>query len=71
MVTFLSPFHGYNCLNENGYHGLIGSGTIKKYSLVGVGVALIKEACYWWRFQILKPGLVFLSVMLENADTEL
>lgn len=54
---------GWCCggLKKNGPHRLIRSGTIRRYDLVGVNVALLEEACHlgWalW-FQMLKPGLV-------------
>lgn len=37
-----------NCdvLNENGFHQFTGSGTVRRYVLVGVGVVLLEEACY-------------------------
>lgn len=38
MGDIFIPFHGYSGLNENGHHGLIGSGTVKRYDLVEVGV---------------------------------
>ena len=32
-------------VNENGPYRLIGSGTIRRCGLIGVGVALLKEVC--------------------------
>lgn len=51
----------------------IGSGTIRRCGPVGVGVALLKEVCYWGqalRFQMLKPGPVLLSVFLLPLDID-
>jgi hypothetical protein len=45
--------------NKNGFHRLIGSGTIRRCGLVGVGVALLKKVCHWrWalKFNMLKPA---------------
>ena len=33
-------------LNENGSHRLKGGGTVRRYSLVKVGVALLEEVCH-------------------------
>ena len=53
-------------LNKNGPHGPIGSGTIRRCDLVGVGVALEEGGVSLWgwalRFQMLKPGPGLLSV---------
>ena len=55
----------FNCggLNENGSHKPIGSSTIRRCGLVGVGVTL-EDVCHWgWalRSQMLKAGPVSLS----------
>jgi hypothetical protein len=52
-------------LNKNGSHRPIGSGTLRRCGLMGVGVALLEEVCHWgWalRFQILKPSPVWHSL---------
>ena len=33
-------------LNENGTHGLLGNGTVRRCGLIGVGVALLEELCH-------------------------
>lgn len=33
--------------NENVPQSLIGSGTVKRITLVGVGVAFLKDVCLW------------------------
>ena len=42
---------GVECggLEENGSYRFIGRGTIRRYILVGVGVALLEEVCHWGR----------------------
>ena len=37
---------GCGSLNVIAPHKLIGSGVIRRYSLVGVGVALLQEVCH-------------------------
>ena len=63
-------------LNKNGSHRPVGSGTIRRRDLVGVGVALLEWAWPWrkcvtggWalRSQKLKPGLVTFTVSLPAA----
>ena len=49
----------YGNLNENGSYRPIGRGTIRRGSLVEVGVALLEKVCHWgWtlRFQMFNPG---------------
>jgi hypothetical protein len=40
------PFGVCGDLNENGPHELLGSGTIRRCSLVEVGVALLEDVCH-------------------------
>jgi hypothetical protein len=52
------------CWNENDPHRLIGSGTIRRCGLVGVGVALLEDCVtegWALRPQMLKPGPLSLS----------
>lgn len=69
-LLYYSPVLG--SLNENGLHRLIGNGRIWRRGLVGGGVALLKEVCYWAWFQKLEPGSASLSFLLQaDLDVEL
>lgn len=35
------------CLNKNGSYRPLDNGTIRRYSLVGIGIALLEEVCHW------------------------
>lgn len=47
--------------------GSLGSGTIRIYVFVGLGVALLGEVCHWWwdlGFQMLSPTSLFSCCLL-------
>lgn len=45
VTILLSAKVDCGSVNENGPHGLRGSGTIRKYGVVGIGVSLLEEVC--------------------------
>lgn len=55
-------------------HRFTGSGTIEKYGLVGIGVAVLEEMCQWgWTlsFKMFKTGPVSHSFLLStDPDVE-
>ena len=73
MIWITFSFAGCGGLNKNGPRRLIGSNTIRRYGLVGVGMAVLEEVCHWGRalrFQMPKPGPVSLSLP-ANLNVEL
>jgi hypothetical protein len=67
------PPHRLTCLSA----WLIGSGTIRRYGLVGVGVALLKEVCHCWEgwglisYAQSRPSVVHSLLLLpSNQDVE-
>lgn len=53
-MIILRAWPGTNCrvvqdvgFNGNGLHRFIGRGIIRKNSLMGIGVVLLQEVCYW------------------------
>lgn len=76
VVFFLGIFFVCGGL-KNGSHKSIGSGTNRRYGLVGVGVALLEEVYHWgWvGFEVsdsqARPNGSLLFLLPTNLDVEL
>ena len=59
-------------LNENGPHRLIGSGTVGRFGLIGIGVTLLEEVCQGgWALRFQRCVQCGTLLLFSGPDVEL